>query len=162
MGTELVHLFLTLRVVEPMKNGCYSLRSATTMNSKLLKPLRMNVWQLTSRCLVIGMTIISFAATISFCVAKGPSSTTTDLRAFTYESDYSGNTYLSVYLNNRITSFYIGKTSLFRTKNFNTLTGARRVIIPALTSWPVRLTSTTTNSNIITIPSPDESLPSRL
>ncbi|OQP59915.1 hypothetical protein A3860_35990 [Niastella vici] len=94
----------------------------------------MNEWQLLSRCLVIGMTAICFAATISFCVAKGPSSTIINPEAFTYKSNNSGNTYLSVCLNNRITSFYIGKTSLFRTKNFNVLTRGRQVIIPVLTS----------------------------
>lgn len=94
----------------------------------------MNEWQLLSRCLVIGMTAICFATTISFCIAKGPSSTNTNLQAFTYESNVSGNTYLSVYLNNRITSIYIGRTSLFRTKNFNTLTRRRQVFISALHS----------------------------
>lgn len=104
------------------------------MNIKLLKPLRMNEWQLLTRCLVIGMTAICIAATITFCVAKGPSSTITNLQAFTYESNYSRNIYLSVYQNKRITSFYIGRTSLFHTKQFNTLTSGRQVIIPALTS----------------------------
>jgi len=94
----------------------------------------MNEWQLLSRCLVIGMTAICLAITISFCDAKGPSSTITNLQAFTYKSNNSVNTYLSVYLNNRITSFYIGKASLFRTKNFNMQTRGEQVIIPVMTS----------------------------
>lgn len=92
--------------------------------------------QLLSLCLVIGMTTLSYAVTLSMSAAKGIPSTFSVIHSTKVISYFSGtgNTFLSINSNTTTTTFCIGIKSMFENKQAPLLTGYQRQQIPGITS----------------------------
>ena len=92
--------------------------------------------QLLSLCLVIGMTTLSYAVTLSMGAAKGTPSTFSVIHStkiISYISG-SGNTFLSINNNTTTTTSCIGIKSMFENKQQPLLTGYQRQQIPGIIS----------------------------
>jgi hypothetical protein len=92
--------------------------------------------QLLSLCLVIGMTTLSYAVTLSMGAAKETLSTFSVIHATKIISSISGsgNTFLSINSNTTTTASSIGNKSMFENKQATLLTGYQRQQIPEITS----------------------------